>query len=360
MSRAAVNPTGALANAGTEPVRAGFHFDEAALARWMADHVPGFRGPVEVQQFKGGQSNPTYKLTSAQGVYVLRRRPMGPLAAGAHAVDREARVLTALAGVGFPVARVFGLCTDERVIGTAFYVMELVEGRIFWDAALSALPKAERAECYAEMNRTIARLHALDPSRLGLADFGKIGNYVQRQISRWTRSYLADSDAGRDPDMDSIIEWLPRATPAGDETCLVHGDFRCDNIIFHPSEPRILAVLDWELSTLGHPLVDFANHAMMYRMPPDIVAGLGGFNPCELGLPDEAAYIAQYCKNSGRSALPDYDFYIAFNFFRMAAIFHGIKGRVRRGQAASAHAAERAEAFPRLVQLTMQAMERCF
>lgn len=349
----------AAANAGAEPVREGFRFDEAALAAWMARNVEGFEGPLEVLQFKGGQSNPTYKLATPGRAYVLRRKPQGLLAKGAHAVDREFRVLEALGRAGFPVAKVHGLCLDEAVIGSWFYVMDLVEGRIFWDAAFSEIPKERRKDYFAEMNRVLARLHALDPVAAGLGDFGRAGNYFERQISRWASTYLADAEAGRDEGMDRLIAWLPTAIPPGEETAIVHGDFRCDNLIFHPTEPRILAVLDWELSTLGHPLADFAYHAMMYRMPPDIVAGLGGMDPPALGLPSEAEYVAQYCANAGRDALPHYDFYIAFNIFRMAAIFHGIKGRVARGQAASAHAKQRAEAYPRLVRLALDAMEAC-
>ena len=356
MSRA---PTGAEANAGAEPVRDGFQVDERALAGWMEASLPGFAGPLQVLQFKGGQSNPTYKLVTPGKTYVMRRKPPGQLAKGAHAVDREFRVLSALGKAGFPVAKVHDLCTDGRIIGSWFFIMDIVEGRIFWDAAFSEVPPAERAAYFAEMNRVLARLHALDPEEIGLADYGRAGNYFERQISRWTSSYLADTDSGRDEGMDRLIEWLPTAIPLGDETSIVHGDFRCDNLIFHQTEPRILAVLDWELSTLGHPLADFAYHAMMYRMPPDIVAGLGELDPVALRLPSEADYIAQYCANTGRESLPHYDFYIAFNFFRMAAIFHGIKGRVARGQAASAHAAKRAQAYPRLVQLALDAMEAC-
>ncbi len=351
--------TGAAANAGAGPVREGFAFDETALAAWMKIHVEGFEGPLEVRQFRGGQSNPTYRLDSPQGRYVLRRRPPGALAKGAHAVDREARVLSALGATGFPVPKVHGLCLDETTLGGWFYVMDLVEGRIFWDAGFPEVPKAERAAYFAEMNRTLARLHALDPEAAGLGGYGRAGSYFQRQIDRWTSSYLADAEAGRDEGMDRLIEWLPTKIPEGEETRIVHGDFRCDNMIFHPTEPRILAVLDWELSTLGDPLADFAYHAMMYRMPPDIVAGLGGADPVALGLPTEAEYRALYCANSGRASLPDYDFHMAFNFFRMAAIFHGIKGRAIRGQAASAHAAQRAEAYPRLVRLALDAMEAC-
>ena len=349
----------AEANAGVVPVRAGYGFDTRALERWMQAHVAGFRGPIEVFQFKGGQSNPTFKLVAASGDYVLRRKPEGRLARGAHAVDREARVLSALATQGFPVARVHGLCTDPGVIGSDFFVMDMVEGRIFWDAGFREVPAPERAAYFAEMNRVLAELHGIDAEAAGLGDYGRRGNYFERQIARWTKSYLADADAGRDAGMDRLIAWLPGAIPEGDESAIVHGDYRCDNLIFHPTEPRILAVLDWELSTLGHPLADFAYHAMMYRMPPDIVAGLGDVDPEALSLPPEAAYIAAYCARTGRAGIPDYDFYVAFNFFRMAAIFHGIKGRVARGQAASEHAAERAAAFPRLVRLALDAMETC-
>jgi aminoglycoside phosphotransferase (APT) family kinase protein len=351
--------TAADANAGVMPVRDGFGFDVAPLARWMAEHVAGFEGPMEVLQFKGGQSNPTYKLRAKSGDYVLRSRPSGKLAKGAHAIDREARVLTALSKTGFPVAKVYGLCSDDRLIGSIFYVMEMVEGRIFWDATFSDVHASDRADYFMEMNRVLAQLHGLDPEVVGLGDYGRQGNYFERQIGRWTKSYLADTDAGRDPVMDRLIEWLPTAIPEGDESTIVHGDFRCDNMIFHPSEPRILAVLDWELSTLGHPLADFAYHALMYRMPPDIVAGLGGKNPKALSLPTEAEYVEAYCANTGRVGIPNYDFYIAFNFFRIAAIFHGIKGRVARGQASSAHAAERAAAYPRLLTLAQDAMVAC-
>ena len=355
----AATATDADANAGTTAVRDAHRFDEAALDRWLQAHVPDYAGPLTVEQFKGGQSNPTYKLVTPARSYVLRRKPPGALLKGAHAVEREATVLSALGRAGFPVAHVHGLCEDDGVIGTAFFVMEMVEGRIFWDAAFTDVPKAERAAYFDAMNDTIARLHGIDPEAIGLGDYGKPGNYFARQIARWSKQYLADEDAGRDADMDALVEWLPANIPPGEETAIVHGDFRCDNMIFHPTEPRILAVLDWELSTLGHPLADFAYHALMYRMPPDIVAGIGGSDPAALGLPDEADYVAAYCRRTGRDGMPDYPFYIAFNLFRLAAIFHGIKGRVVRGTAASAHARERAESFPRLARLAREAMEAC-
>ena len=321
----------AAANKGTGAVRA--MLDEAALAAWLADNVVGYAGPLEIAQFNGGQSNPTYRLTTPGARYVLRRKPPGQLVKGAHDVLREARVQQALAGSDVPVARIMGVCEDGTVIGTAFYVMDMVDGRVIWDAGFGDVPKAERPAYFDEMNRVIAALHSVNHVACGLGDYGKPGNYFARQIARWTRQYQDDELAGRDPDMDAVIAWLPGAIPAGDETTIVHGDFRCDNMIFHPTEPRILAVLDWELSTLGHPLADFAYHAMMYRMPPDIVAGLGGADPVALGLPTEADYIAAYCARTGRDGIPNWDFYMAFNFFRIAAIFHGIKGRVLRGTA---------------------------
>lgn len=347
----------AAANSGFGDLRT--VLDVAALEGWLAAHVNGFAGPLTVSQFNGGQSNPTYRLETPGARYVLRRKPAGPILKGAHDVLREARVQQALAGSEVPVASILGICEDETVIGSAFYVMEMMEGRVFWDAAFTQVPQPQRAAYYDEMNRVIAALHGVDYASVGLGDYGRPGNYFERQITRWTRQYEADDLAGRDPDMDALVVWLPTAIPAGDETTIVHGDFRCDNMIFHPTEPRILAVLDWELSTLGHPLADFAYHAMMYRMPPDIVAGLGGADPVALGLPGEAEYIATYCARTGRERIAHWDFYIAFQFFRLAAIFHGIKGRVLRGNASNAQAAARAQAFPRLTRLARDAMEAC-
>ena len=350
---------GQNANAGTSAVREAYRFDQAALAGWMETHVEGYAGPLSVEQFNGGQSNPTYRLVTPGRSYVLRRKPPGETLKGAHAVDREARVLTALGSTGFPVAHVHGLCTDESVIGSWFYVMEMVEGRIFWDATFPDVPRADRPAYFDAMNAAIARLHGIDPAAIGLADYGRPGNYFARQIARWSKQYLEDTDAGRDADMDALVAWLPANIPAGEESSIVHGDFRCDNMIFHPTEPRVLAVLDWELSTLGHPLADFAYHAMMYQMPPDIVAGLGGADLAALNIPSEAEYVAAYCARTGRNDIANWDFYVAFNFFRLAAIFHGIKGRVIRGTAASAHAQERARALPRLSALARQSMEKC-
>jgi len=346
------------ANSGTTAVREGFGFDEAALARWMADNVGGFSGPLTVEQFRGGQSNPTYKLVTPGKQYVLRRKPPGQLLKGAHAVDREARVLTSLEATGFPVPFVHGLCTDESVIGSWFYVMDMVEGRIFWDATVPDVSTRERGAIFDSMNETIARLHGVNYAAIGLADYGRPGNYFERQIALWSKQYLADAEAGRDTNMDRLIEWLPANIPPGDDTSIVHVDFRIDNLIFHPSEPRVIAVLDWELSTLGHPGADFAFHAMMYRMPPHIVAGLADADVTSLGIPGEQDYLASYCRRTGRTDMAGYDFYIAFTFFRLAAIFHGIKGRFLRGTAVSAEARTRVQVLPELMALAWQQAQR--
>lgn len=346
-------------NSGTTAVRPGFSFDEPALARWMAEHVTGYAGPLRVEQFRGGQSNPTYKLVTPGKTYVLRRKPTGALLKGAHAIEREAEVLTGLAKADFPVAAVHGLCTDESVISTWFYVMDMVEGRIFWDATVPGVTNDERAQIFDAMNATMAQLHMVDFQTVGLGAYGRPGSYFDRQIGRWSKQYLDDADAGRDPYMDRLIDWLPANVPSHDDaTSIIHGDFRIDNMIFHPTQPRVLAVLDWELSTLGHPGADFAYHAMMYRMPPHIVAGLGGAHIASLGIPSEPAYVDAYCRRTGRNGLPGYDFYVAFNFFRLAAIFHGIKGRVVRGTAASAQARERVKVLPELMRLAWTQAER--
>jgi aminoglycoside phosphotransferase (APT) family kinase protein len=345
-------------NIGTMPVRDSVHVDTQRLAEWMADNVEGFAGPLRIEEFKGGQSNPTYKLVSPDRAYVLRRKPPGRLLRGAHAVEREARVMSALATTGFPVPRVFGLCEDDEVIGTAFFVMDMVDGRIIWDPTFPDVPRTERRAYFDAMNATLAQLHAVDPDAVGLSDYGRPGSYLERQIAIWSRQYLEDDDAGRDPNMDRLVEWLPANVPGQDETAIVHGDFRCDNLIFHSHEPRIVAVLDWELSTLGHPLSDFAYHAMMYRMPASISAGLAGVDHAALGIPSEEEYVEDYCRRTGRTGISDYDFYIAFNLFRIAAILHGIKGRAARGNAASSHAMERAGKLPELAALAWQQAQR--
>ena len=340
---------------GTTAVRAAHRFDEARLTAWLEAHIEGYAGPLTVEQFKGGQSNPTYLLRTPRHRYVLRRKPPGTLLKGAHAVEREAAVLTALAKVGFPVPRVHGLCTEETVIGTWFYLMDFVEGRIFWDARLPEVVREERPSYFEAANATLAQLHTINYAAIGLADYGRPGSYFERQIGRWSKQYLGDEAAGRDPSMDRLIEWLPAHVPPDEATAIVHGDFRLDNVIFHPTEPRVIAVLDWELSTLGHPLADLAYFLMMYRMPPLVVAGLRGADLGALNIPSEEQLIAAYCRRTGRDGIPHLDFYIAFNLFRLAAIFHGIKGRIVRGTAASAHAARCAQALPELAALAWEA-----
>jgi aminoglycoside phosphotransferase (APT) family kinase protein len=331
---------------GTSEVRPAHRFDEQKLFEWMRANVDGFTGPLKVEQFRGGQSNPTYRLFTPGRSYVLRRKPPGDILPGAHAIEREARVLQALRKVDFPVARVYGVCTDDRVIGTWFYVMEFIEGRIVWNVSFPDVPRADRPLYFDAMNATLANLHRVDFAAIGLSDYGKPGNYFARQISRWTNQYLKDVDAGRDVHLDRLIEWLPANIPTGDDNGIVHGDFRADNLIFHPTEPRVIAVLDWELSTLGHPLADFAYHLMMYRMPLDVFAGLKGHDLEELNVPSESQYVNAYCRRTGREGISDLDFYIVFNMFRLAAIFHGIKGRLIRGNAASAHAADAVAKLP--------------
>jgi aminoglycoside phosphotransferase (APT) family kinase protein len=343
---------------GTGEVRQGHRFNEARLAEWMAAHIEGYQGPLQVLQFKGGQSNPTYKLTTPNCSYVLRRKPPGQLLKGAHAVEREARVIQALSTVDFPVARIYGECADEEVIGTSFYIMAMIEGRVFWDATFPQVACEERPRYFDAMNAVLAQLHSVDYASISLSDYGRSARYCERQVERWSTQYLQDSDAGRDSNMDRLIAWLPENIPKHEaDTRLVHGDFRCDNLIFHPTEPKIVAVLDWELSTLGDPLSDFAYHAMMYRMPPYIVAGLLGVDLRAFNIPTEAEYVAAYCRRTGRESIPDFQFYMAFNFFRIAAIFHGIKGRVIRGTASSAEAVERVKVFPELAQIAWSQVE---
>ena len=341
------------ANSGTRDVAERLRFDEAALGRWMADHVDGFGGSLSVSQFKGGQSNPTYKLDTAAASYVLRRKPPGTLLPGAHAVDREYRVLKALGAQGFPVPKVYGLCDDDSVIGTAFYVMDMVPGRIVWEAHFPGLAKAERAAHFDVMNATIALLHGYEPDAIGLSDYGKASGFVKRQVARWSKQYLGDTEAGRVPAMDQLVDWLGKHLPADSgRSSVVHGDYRCDNMIFWPEEPRVRAVLDWELSTLGDPAADFTYHLLMYRMPggPSF-SGLAGQDLEALGIPSEEEYVAAYCRRTGRDHLPNKDYLIVFCLFRLAAILHGIKGRLARGNASSAHAAQMVERLEPLAEL---------
>jgi aminoglycoside phosphotransferase (APT) family kinase protein len=327
------------ANTGTREVAERLRFDEAALAGWLGENVTGFRGPLTVTQFKGGQSNPTYRLDTRGGAYVLRRKPPGKLLPGAHAVDREYRVIAALHAAGFPVPRVHGLCEDDSVIGTPFYVMDMVDGRIVWEAHFPGLSQQDRAAHFDAMNATIARLHSFEPEAIGLSNYGRAGGFIERQVARWSKQYEGDVEAGRVAAMDHVVAWLrDNRPPDRGEARIVHGDFRCDNMIFAPAEPRVVAVLDWELSTLGDPVADFVYHLMMYRMPAGMFTGLAGLDFTELGIPCEEEYVAAYCERTGRSSLPDLDYLSVFVVFRLAAICHGIRGRLARGSASSAHA----------------------
>ena len=343
------------ANSGTREISEKLRFDVSALERWMSANVPGFEGPLGVSQFKGGQSNPTYRLDTPSGrAFVLRRKPPGALLPGAHAVEREARVMSALGVSNFPVPRIHGLCEDAGVIGTPFFVMDLIEGRIVWEASFPGLDPAERGAHFDAMNATIAQLHAIDPAAVGLADYGKPAAFVERQVAGWSKQYLGDSAAGRLPQMDALVEWLARHMPPDrGETRVVHGDFRCDNMIFAPSAPRIAAVLDWELSTIGDPVADFVYHLLMYRMPAGLFTGLGGLDLVALGIPSEADYVAAYCRRTGRETLPDVDYLTVFVMFRLAAIIHGIKGRLARGNASSAHAAAMVDQLEPLADLAL-------
>jgi aminoglycoside phosphotransferase (APT) family kinase protein len=326
---------------GTMPVPERHRVDVERLEAYLSQRIPGFSGPLSVEQFRGGQSNPTYRLTGANARYVLRRKPPGKLLPSAHAVDREYRVLAALRGSDVPVPKTWCLCEDESVIGTAFYVMEHVEGRVFWDPALPGMSPDGRSAIFSEMNRVIAALHRADFAALGLGDYGRAGGYLARQISRWTKQYRA-SETERIEAMERLIEWLPAHLPASDETTIVHGDYRLDNLIFDPREPRILAVLDWELSTLGHPLADFAYHCMSWRIPGGTFRGMLGLDLPALGIPTEPEYVAAYCRRTGRAGIDraEWEFCIAYNMFRAAGIAQGIMGRARDGTASSAHALE--------------------
>jgi aminoglycoside phosphotransferase (APT) family kinase protein len=346
---------------GTMPVREQHRFDAARLASWLEANVAGARGPVEVTQFKGGQSNPTFLVKTADGQrLVLRRKPPGKLLPSAHAVDREFRVISALAATDVPVAKAHALCLDESVVGTAFYIMGYVEGRVFWEPTLPGLAPAERHALYDALNDVIARLHRVDYQAIGLGEFGRPGNYVRRQIDRWTKQYRA-SETEPIPAMDRLIAWLPEHIPEDEETRIVHGDYRLDNVIFHPTEPRILAVLDWELSTLGNPLSDFAYHMMSWRLGQDAYRGLLGHDLAALGIPDEAEYRTLYCRRTGRRDIPHWDFYMAYNMFRLAAILQGIMGRVMEGTAANVRAREsgaRARAMAEAGWRQAEALER--
>ena len=329
---------------GTRPVTGSHTFDVLALQNWLTAQLPGFAGPIRVEMFKGGQSNPTYKLITPSRQYVMRAKP-GPVAKllpSAHAIEREFAVMQGLHGTDVPVAQMHVLCNDEAVIGRAFYVMEFVQGRVLWDQSLPDMTRAERGDIYGEMNRVLAALHTVDFAAQGLSGFGKPGHYIERQIGRWSRQYAA-SVTQPISEMDRLIDWLPQNIPpsARDDSLvsIVHGDYRLDNLMFHPTEPRVLAVLDWELSTLGHPLADFSYHCMAWHIRPSTFRGIGGLDLEALGIPQEQDYIRLYCERTGFTTpeilAKDWNFYLAYNMFRIAAILQGIAKRVEDGTASS-------------------------
>lgn len=311
----------------------------AAIDRWMSDRIDGYRGPAEITTFAGGQSNPTYRVSAPSGRYVLRSKPVGTLLPTAHAVDREFRILSALQGTSVPVPRAFALCEDDTVIGRMFYIMEHVEGRVVYDPRLQDVSRPDRSAIFASMNQTIANLHALSPAEIGLGDFGRPGAYVERQIRRWTRQYRA-SEGAPIPAMDRLIDWLPEHLPEERETRVIHGDYRLDNLILHPTEPRVVAVLDWELSTLGDPMVDFAYHMLSWRVSPDLFRGLAGVDLDALGIPDEASYLDRYLRQTGQPRPAEWEFYLIFSLFRIAAILQGVAKRAEEGTAADKAAVE--------------------
>lgn len=332
---------------GTRAVSDQHAFDIEVMTAWLRQHVQGFEGPLQVEMFKGGQSNPTYKLVTPGKSYVMRTKP-GPVAKllpSAHAIEREYRVMKGLAGTDVPVPHMYALCEDESVMGRAFYIMEFMEGRVLWDQSLPGMTPAQRAEIYDEMNRVIAALHSVKFAERGLADYGKSGNYFERQIGRWSKQYAA-SVTQPIPEMDQLMAWLPANMPASakDESrvSIVHGDYRLDNLMFHPTEPRVIAVLDWELSTLGHPLADFSYHCMSWHIPAELGRGIAGLDIAALGIPSEQDYIQRYCQRTGTQDVAalqrDWNFYLAYNMFRIAAILQGIAKRVEAGTASSAQA----------------------
>jgi aminoglycoside phosphotransferase (APT) family kinase protein len=331
---------------GTKQAAGALRLDEARLEAYLAGRVNGFAGPLTARQFKGGQSNPTYLLETPARRYVLRRKPPGKLLPSAHAVEREYRVISALHGRGFPVAEPLVLCEDDSVAGTPFYLMSFADGRVFWEPHMPGSSPAERAAVYDTMNETIARLHTFDPAAIGLSDFGRGENYVARQVERWSKQYRASQTETIDA-MERLIEWLPRHIPPSVSPRLVHGDYRIDNLIVAKDAPKILAVLDWELSTLGDPLADFTYHLMAWHMPhSDSAAGTGtlaGHDIAILGIPSMADYVEAYVARTGLDPRPHLAAYLAYNFFRIAAILQGIIGRVRDGTATSDFAPAKAE-----------------
>lgn len=304
-------------------VRPAHRLDEAALDRWLAANVEGYSGPLSVRQFQGGASNPTYLLTAGDRRYVMRKKPPGQLLASAHQVDREYRVMKALGEVGFPVPRMRALCEDDAVVGTSFYVMDFLEGRIFRDARLPGMTPGERAAIYDELNAVMARLHGIDPAAVGLSDYGRPGNYFERQIGRWIKQYRG-AETEHIPAMEALIAELPGRVPADDTVTIAHGDYRLENVMFHPTEPRIIAVLDWELSTLGHPLADLAYNCILWHSRSESWGTLDGIDLASSGIPTEQDYVAAYCRRTGRTEIVDFPFYLSFSLFRLASISQGV------------------------------------
>ncbi len=345
---------------GTRAVSEANAFDIGALTAWLVNHLDGFAGPLSVEMFKGGQSNPTYKLVTPSKSYVMRAKP-GPVAKllpSAHAVEREFAVMNGLTGTDVPVPKMHCLCEDESVIGRAFYVMEFMQGRVLWDQSLPGMDKKQRSDIYNEMNRVIAAMHTVKFAERGLAGYGKPGNYFERQIGRWSKQYVA-SITQPIPEMDQLMEWLPKNIPAmaRDESMvsIVHGDYRLDNLMFDSQQPKVIAVLDWELSTLGHPLADFSYHCMGWHIPPGSFRGIGGLDIDALGIPQEDEYIRMYCDRTGlaepQQLKADWNFYLAYNMFRLAAILQGIAKRVESGTASSAQAVSSAAGARPLAQM---------
>ena len=334
----------------------GFPDNTTAFDAWAAAHVEGFAGPSRAIKYPTGQSNPTYRIETPGRAYVLRCKPPGKLLKSAHMVEREFRVLRALGGVGYPVPPALALCEDESVIGVVFYVMAHVDGRIYWDPALAELTNNERAAIYDSMNAGLAALHSVDVAKAGLADFGKPGNYFARQTQRWTQQYRA-SETAVVPDMDRLIDWLAANLPPDDgRVSLVHGDFRIDNMIFAPGTGKLLAVLDWELSTVGHPFADLAYQAMQWRLPNSgDFRGLGGLDRAALGIPSDEEYVALYCRRRGLDGVPHWSFLIAFSFFRIAAIVQGVYKRALDGNASNPQRGlKMGEGVPLMAQLAME------
>jgi aminoglycoside phosphotransferase (APT) family kinase protein len=326
---------------GTKPVEERHRLDERALDGWMRMHVDGYAGPLSALQFKGGQSNPTYRLDTPAASYVLRRKPFGKLLPSAHAVDREFRVISALDAQGFPVPRAYALCMDDTVIGSAFYVMHMVEGRVYWDQTLPRVAPLDRRPLYRACIETLARLHSYDPDHIGLSDYGRSGNYFARQVDRWSRQYRA-SETRKIEEVERLLEWLPTSVPPQARLSIVHGDFRLDNLIFHANEPRIVAVLDWELSTLGDPLADLGYFLMHWVLPGRASKGpaLADADLVTAQIPDIDEMSELYCRLTKREGIPDLNWYFAFNLFRLTAILQGIAKRIEEGTASSAKAHE--------------------